>query len=257
MYEWGRAGDPPALLLHSLAAHSHWWDEVAAALASRFHLVALDFRGHGASAWADSGAYRFADYVADTVAVIDALGWRAPAVIGHSLGGYVAANLSALHPMRVGSLVIADMLTSWTEEMAERAARQAERPGAVFKSRAEAMSRFRLVPPDTFASAARLAHLAEAGVVERRPGAWEWAFDRRVFAHPPVNPWPFLPGVLCPTLVVRGGRSSVMEREQMLWAATSVRLGQFAEVREAYHHLVLDDPAGFAKVVTGWTPARG
>ena len=115
VYEWGRAGDPPALLLHSLAAHGHWWDGVATALAPRFHLVALDFRGHGASAWSDSGAYRFADYVADTVAVIDALGWRAPAVIGHSLGGYVGANLAALHPMRVGALIIADMLTVWTE----------------------------------------------------------------------------------------------------------------------------------------------
>jgi pimeloyl-ACP methyl ester carboxylesterase len=63
--------------------------------------------------------------------------------------------------------------------------------------------------------------------------------------------------VLCPTLVVRGMKSPVMDREQMLRAATAVRLGQFAEVREAYHHLVLDDPAGFAAVVTGWTPARG
>ena len=257
MYEWGRAGDPRALLLHSLAAHSHWWDGVAAALASRFHLVAVDFRGHGASAWAEAGAYRFTDYVADTVAVIDALGWRAPAVIGHSLGGYIGANLAALHPMRVGALVIADMLTGWTEEMAERAARQVERPGPVFKSRAEAVTRFRLVPPDTVAPAARLAHLAEVGVVERRPGVWEWAFDRRVFAHPPANPWPFLPGVLCPTLVVRGMESAVMDREQMLRGATAVRLGQFAEIRGAYHHLILDDPAGFAAVVAGWTPARG
>ena len=257
VYEWGRAGDPPALLLHSLAAHSHWWDGVATVMASRFHLAALDLRGHGESAWSEAGAYRFSDHVADAVAVIDALGWRAPAVIGHSLGAYVGANLAALHPMRVGSLVIADMLTGWTEDMAERAARQVQRPGPAFKSRAEAVSRFRLVPPETIAPAVRLAHLAEAGAIERRPGVWEWALDRRVFAHPPVDPWPFLPGVLCPTLVVRGMKSSVMDREQMLRAATAVRLGQFAEVREAYHHLMLDDPAGFAAVVTGWTPARG
>jgi len=257
VYEWGRAGDPPALLLHSLAAHSHWWDGVATVMASRFHLAALDSRGHGESAWSEAGAYRFTDHVADALAVIDALGWRAPAVIGHSLGAYVGANLAALHPMRVGSLVIADMLTGWTEDMAERAARQVQRPGPAFKSRAEAVSRFRLVPPETIAPAARLAHVAEAGAIERRPGVWEWAFDRRVFAHPPIDPWTFLPGVLCPTLVVRGMKSTVMDREQMLRAATAVRLGQFAEVREAYHHLILDDPAGFAAVVTGWTPARG
>jgi pimeloyl-ACP methyl ester carboxylesterase len=71
-----------------------------------------------------------------------------------------------------------------------------------------------------------------------------------------VDPWPFLPGVLCPTLVVRGQQSTLMDRDQMLRVATAVRQGQFAEVKGAYHHLVLDDPAGFASVVTGWAPAR-
>ena len=184
-------------------------------MAARFRLVALDFRGHGASAWSPSGAYRFTDHVADALAVIDALGWRAPAVIGHSLGGYIGANLAALHPVRVGSLVIADMLTGWTDDMAARAARQVERPGPVLDPRARRCRASRLVPPETVAPAARLAHLAEAGVIERRPGVWEWAFDRRVFAHPPVNPWPFLPGVLCPSLIVRGMKSAVMDREQM------------------------------------------
>jgi esterase len=245
------------LLLHSLAAHGHWWDWVAPLLAARAHVIALDFRGHGGSAWADPPAYRFADHVADTLATLDALGWRAPLVIGHSLGGFVGANLAALHPMRVGTLVIADMLTGWTEDLEARAKRQAERPAPVFASAADAAAGFRLVPPETRAPAERLAHLAAAGVVERRPRQWEWAFDRRVFLHPPVDPWPFLPGVLCPALVVRGGQSTLMDRDQMLRVATAVRQGQFAEVKGAYHHLVLDDPAGFASIVTGWAPALG
>ena len=73
----------------------------------------------------------------------------------------------------------------------------------------------------------------------------------------PIDPWPFLPGVLCPALVVRGQGSSLMDRDQMLRVATAVRQGQFAEVKNAYHHLVLDDPAAFVSVVTAWTPARG
>jgi pimeloyl-ACP methyl ester carboxylesterase len=255
LHEWGRAGDPPVLLLHSLAAHGHWWDWAAPRLAAGRHVVAADFRGHGGSAWAEPASYRFADYVADTLAVLDALGWRAPLVIGHSLGGFVGANLAALHPMRVGTLVIADILTGWTDDLEARARRQAERPPAVFASPAEAAAGFRLVPPETRAAADRLAHLAEAGVVERGPRRWEWAFDRRVFLHPPVNPWPFLPGVLCPTLVVRGERSPLMDRDQMLRVATAVRQGQFGELKNAYHHLILDDPAGFAALVTAWAPA--
>jgi esterase len=243
------------LLLHSIAAHGHWWDGVAPRLTGR-HVVALDLRGHGGSAWAEPPAYRFVDHVADALATLDALGWRAPLVIGHSLGGYVGALLAALHPMRVGAVVIADMLTGWTEDMAARAQRQVERPAQVFPSPAAAAAGFRLAPPETRAPAETLAHLATTGVVERRPGQWEWAFDRRVFLHPPIDPWPFLPGVLCPALVVRGQGSSLMDRDQMLRVATAVRQGQFAEVTNAYHHLVVDDPAAFAAVVTAWAPAR-
>jgi len=53
------------------------------------------------------------------VAVLDALGWRSPLVIGHSLGGYIGVNLASLHPDRVGSLVIGDTMTQWNDrEMA-------------------------------------------------------------------------------------------------------------------------------------------
>jgi pimeloyl-ACP methyl ester carboxylesterase len=256
LHEWSGAGDRPTLLLHSIASHSHWWDWAAPHFAARGPVAALDFRGHGGSDWSPVGAYPFAGWVTDAQAALDALGWRAPLVIGHSLGGYVAALLAARHPMRVGALVIADMLTGWSEDMAARGRRQAERPVTTFPSAPAAAAGFRLAPPETRASAAMLAHLAEAGVAERGPGQWQWAFDRRVFLHPPIDPWPFLGGVLCPTLVVRGGASPFMDRDQMLRVATAVRQGQFAELRNAYHHLVLDDPAGFAALVMGWAPAR-
>src|SRR6185436_16196300 len=110
-------------------------------------------------------------YVADAIGTLDALGWRAADVVGHSLGGYVGALLAARHPARVRRLVIADMLTGWSDEMTARARRQAERPPVAVTSRTEAGARFKLAPPETRAPAARLAHLGEAGVVERRPGA--------------------------------------------------------------------------------------
>ena len=116
LYEWGAAESPPALLLHSQAAHSHWWDWTAPLLAEQFHVMALDLRGHGGSAWAEPPAYAFTDYVSDAIAILDALGWRSPLIIGHSMGGYVGALLASLHPQRVGALVIVDTLAEWSEE---------------------------------------------------------------------------------------------------------------------------------------------
>ena len=147
LYEWGAPGRSPVLLLHSLAAHSHWFDWTAPPLGRRRHVLALDLRGHGGSAWTEPAAYAFDDYLGDIVAVLDALGWRAPAVIGHSMGGYLGALLAARHPERVAALVIADMLTGWGDAQARRAKEQAGRAAPVFSSPAEAAARFRLAPP--------------------------------------------------------------------------------------------------------------
>jgi len=252
LHEWGPPGRPPALLLHSLAAHSHWWDWSAPLLAERFSVAALDLRGHGGSAWSDPPAYRAADYAADIVAVLDALGWRRPLVVGHSLGGYVGAYLAARYPERVGALVIADTMTQWSDEEAAWALKQVERPGPEFANPSEAGSRYRVSPPETRAPGDWIRHLGEAAVVEREPGVWQYAVDRRVFAHARPDAWPLLAGVVCPTLVVRGAGSQIMDRDAWLRVATSVQHGQFAEIKDAWHHLVLDDPASFVATVTTW-----
>jgi len=252
LHEWGAPGRPPALLIHSLAAHSHWWDWTAPLLAERFSVAALDLRGHGGSAWSEPPAYRAADYAADIVAVLDALGWRSPLVIGHSLGGYVGAYLAARHPDRVGALVITDTMTQWSEDESAWALKQVERPGPEFANPSEAGSRYRLSPPETKAPADWIRHLGEAAVVERTPGVWHYAFDRRVFAQARPDAWPLLPGVVCPTLVVRGEGSRIMDRDAWLRVATAVQRGQFAEVKDAWHHLILDDPAAFCSIVTTW-----
>ncbi len=251
LWTWGGAG-PPALLLHSLAAHSHWWDWTAPLLATRFSVIALDLRGHGESGWADPAAYHASDYAGDIVAVLDHLGWQAPLVIGHSLGGYVGAWLAAHHPERVGALVIADTLTQWSEEETAWVLGQSERPGPRFADPGEACGRFRLSPPETAATTECLRHLGEAAVVERAAGAWHYSFDRKVFAQARPEDWSILPRIVCPTLVVRGEGSRMMDRAAMLRVATTVPRGQFAELKGAWHHLVLDDPPRFASLVTDW-----
>lgn len=250
MYDWGGADRPPALLLHSLAAHSHWWDWVAPLLAVRHHVIAIDFRGHGGSQWSEP--YRFVDHVGDVDAVRATLGWRTALVIGHSMGGYVGALYAAHHPDRVTALVIADMLTGWSDEMEQRARSQADRPAAEFPSAADVGQRFRLAPPETTAPRERLAHLGEAGAVERTPGRWSLAFDRRVFLHPPPDPFRFLDDVRAPTLVVRGAGSVVMSADEADAVAAAVQRGEAAEVPDAFHHLVLDAPDAFAQLVLGW-----
>jgi len=122
--EWGRGDARPLLLLHSLAAHLHWWDWTAPLWAPQHHVVALDFRGHGGSAHADPPAYGFDEHASDAAGVLSALSLDRVVLIGHSMGAFVGALVAARYPERVEALVMADMLSGWTAEQAAAAAPQ-------------------------------------------------------------------------------------------------------------------------------------
>ena len=250
--EWGRGGARPLLLLHSLAAHLHWWDWTAPLWAPGHHVVALDFRGHGGSAHADPPAYGFDEHASDAAGVLSALSLDRVVLIGHSLGAFVGALVAARYPERVEALVMADMLSGWTAEQAAAAERQAGRPPADFVTREAAGARFRLQPPETTATVEMLRHLGEAGVRETAPGVWRLAFDRAVFRHPPVDPWPFLPDVRCPTLVIHGEGSRIMGRAAAERVAAAIPRASVSTLPGAFHHLALDAPGDFAAAIDEW-----
>jgi len=82
--DYGGEGGTPVLLMHGAAAHSRWWDFTAPALTGRYHVLALDRRGHGDSQWSESGSYEIEDYAADLHAVINNWGMGKPFLVAHS-----------------------------------------------------------------------------------------------------------------------------------------------------------------------------
>lgn len=107
---WGGPGRP-ALLLHGLASNARIWDRVAVALAEAgFAVAAPDLRGHGLSDKPDEG-YDFASVTGDVRALVEQLGWAAPALVGHSWGGTLALDYAARHnrgPLAPGALALID-----------------------------------------------------------------------------------------------------------------------------------------------------
>jgi pimeloyl-ACP methyl ester carboxylesterase len=98
---------PPLLLLPAMTQTWDAWLPVIPALVPYFDIAAVDLRGHGQSDHPEGG-YHLADYAADVVALTDTLGWRQPAVIGHSLGGSVARIAATRHPDWARRIVIED-----------------------------------------------------------------------------------------------------------------------------------------------------
>lgn len=78
---------------------------LASPLPRRFDTAAYDQRGLGQTDKPD-GPYTMADYAADAVGVLDALGWAHAHVVGISFGGMVAQELAIRAPERVNRLVL-------------------------------------------------------------------------------------------------------------------------------------------------------
>lgn len=100
------AGRGPALLLiHGIGDSSSSWVPLLPALATRFTVVAPDLLGHGNSdkPRADYSVGGFANAMRD---LLEVLGIERATVVGHSLGGGVAAQFAYQYPQRCERLVL-------------------------------------------------------------------------------------------------------------------------------------------------------
>ncbi|HXG05499.1 MAG TPA: alpha/beta hydrolase [Candidatus Binatia bacterium] len=249
LLEWGEPGRPALAFLHGGSAHAHWFDAVAPAFADRFHVVALDQRGHGLSAWPRPAAYATEDFAADLLGVLDGLGWERAVITGHSMGGHVAMAFAAWHPERVRALVVIDARPSIPEERLRRMQERARRPPRRHASREDAVAAFRLLPPETRADPALLAHLAEQGVAPR-DGGWAYRFDPDTArVRRPADGWRLLDRIPAPALVVRGEWSPILPRDLAAEMVAKMPRARLVEIPGTYHHLVLDDPAAFVRAL--------
>ena len=105
--EDGDPSSPPILLLHGITSSGATWDWLAPTLAERFHVLRLDFRGHGDSDRAP-GEYTSAGYVSDAVTALRQAAARPCPVIGHSLGGATAAALTQRHADLITAAILED-----------------------------------------------------------------------------------------------------------------------------------------------------
>ncbi len=196
------------ILLHGGGANTHHWDHLAEPLAESFHVVALDFRGHGESdhpETLESGAFD-----RDLEGLIEHLGAEHPILVGHSMGGHVALA----HAARRGGVggVVALEVSRGAQRSERRRTRLALAARRTYRSREEAIRRFRFVPRTRGASEALRERIAAHSVREEPDGRFGYNFDARWFSLP-TRPAPPVARIACPTLIVRGADSTLLSAE--------------------------------------------
>lgn len=250
--EWGTPGRPVLLFLHGGSAHAHWFDPVAPEFADCYHVLSLDQRGHGESDWPSppaESAYGSANFTTDLLGVMDALGCAQATICGHSMGGHNAMAFSAWHRERVQALIVIDSRPALPPDRLDRMHRRGHRGPRRHESRDAALRSFRLLPPGTAADPGLLEHLAAEGVVER-DGRFLYRFDPECNGQRrPADLWPLLARITAPTLLVRGEHSVVLPPPMAEEIARRIPRITVEEIKGAYHHVTLDQPAAFIQVL--------
>lgn len=102
---WGDSAARPIVMLHGWCDVSASYQFVVDALQREWRVIAPDLRGFGLTEWNDDG-YWFADYLGDLENLLDRYVGNEPVpIVGHSMGGNVAAIYAGVRPERVSHLI--------------------------------------------------------------------------------------------------------------------------------------------------------
>lgn len=221
--ETGPTDAPRTLFcVHGLTRNAHDFDKVAAAMADRYRVIALDVAGRGASDWlTDPAGYDYPTYVWHCLTVLDALNLPEVDWLGTSMGGLIALGLNSVQPQRIRRLILNDVGGFLPKEALHAIATADRTP--VFSSLAAAEAHLRLRYADFGPIAdADWRWMTETSTRQEADGTYRLNFDPNLYAGidkaPPgdINLWPLWNQVQQPVLLLRGGQSTLLLRATAL-----------------------------------------
>ena len=264
--DWGNPQAPALVMVHGIHDHCRTWDELADGLVGEYHIVAPDLRGHGDSAWVRGSSYQLLDYVYDLHQLITQAELAPVVLMGHSMGGAIAALFAGIYPELVGRLVVIEGIGLWREfmppvstaarirEWVEATRQLAGRQPRRYADQAEAYQRMQQANPQL--SADRALHLTVHGANQNEDGSFSWKYDNYTHnfstaglsTEETIELWQ---RISCPTLIINAsdGLEHRIGQDGTLSHFTSARL---EVVDGAGHWTYHDQPERVAELVAGF-----
>lgn len=252
--QWGEPNRPVMVLLHGLTGHARVWDAFAHAMAPRYRVIALDQRGHGDTEWPQPPAYDTSDFVEDLLALALARGIERFILIGLSMGAHNALAFAIRHPKMVERLVSVDVPPTIRLPRDRQAVAGSDPTRAGFESIEAAFAAERSVYP--LSSEEVVMHRVRHNLKRRGDGRWRWKHSPDVALHwSPDDLGNAIRAIPCPTLIVRGGLSEVLDAETAALMADTIPRATLATVEGSGHSVPMDRPAEFERAVRDFLAA--
>ena len=251
--DWGAAGRPAMLLLHGFMSQARIWEDVAHDLTDRYHLLALDQRGHGDSQWAPDAAYGIDDHFTDIALFVEALGLDDFVLLGHSMGGRNALFYAACAPDRIRRLIAVEARPGHSASAVQALEAHVSQLPIEAESLDEIVETVQDLYPNL--SAATIRRMAEAGY-HKGPGNRlipkydvQMGFLARETGFATEALWPYLANVTCPTLLIRGAESDFVSRRDVRQMCAHMPRAQWREIPDASHMPAWENPEAFRRAV--------
>lgn len=234
-----RGKGTPLVLLHGYPLDHHVWDDIVPILEDTFDVILPDLRGFGGSRKVDTPTMD--DYAADIAGLLDQLGIQKAAIVGHSMGGYVALAFARLYPERVSGLglVSSQVLADPPDRKEGRYKSAAEVSEKGIKGVVETMA-------PKFTSDERLQAVARETMERQQPAAYIGALkamaERADFT-------PLLSSFKFPVIIVHGKADALIPVDRAREVKSAIPQAHLVELESAGHIPMLEEKEETAKAL--------
>jgi esterase len=208
--DYGAEGKQPLILLHGIGRIAHTFDHLSAHFNTKYHVIAVDMRGHGDSDWDPQAAYLVEDYAKDVEGLANELHLRNIVIWGNSTGGRVAQVFAGMHPELVAAVIAEDVGPERPREIADgmvNRLRQEDERGWASEDTLFA----ELKAANARTSDDILRAYAHFGSKPRGDGRIIWKRDPKIGnGFVPTELWRFVREIKSPIIYILGGRSNIV-----------------------------------------------
>jgi lipase len=250
---------PPLVLLHATGFNPWLWHPVSRSLADNYRVYAPYFCDHRQAEPEEGVAWKL--LASDLRAMCEGLALERPYLVGHSMGatiitiahvtfGLECRGMVLIEPIFLPEELYAIGLTLEQHPLASKSIRRRNSWADESEARAYIESKSLFGTWDREVVDLYVRH----GMSEGSDGGLELSCHPRreaslFMGSSHFNPWPLLPDIQCPALVVEGGTSMNRGFIDLPRIASLIPAGNYHEVKGAGHLIPMEQPAEVARII--------